>query len=53
MLYALNVYILNCICLYTLSGTKKLRDVICAQNWKPVEVGHNISNSEKVTESQF
>ena len=34
-------------------GTKKLKDVKYAQNWKPVEVRHNISNSEKVTESQF
>ena len=37
--------------IYTLKGTKKLKDVICAQSWKPVEVGHNISNNEKVTES--
>ena len=39
--------------IYTLKGTKKLKDVIYAQNWKPVEVGLNISHSEKVTESQF
>ena len=39
--------------IYTLKGIKKLKDVIYAQNWKPVEVGHNISSSEKVTESQF
>ena len=35
--------------IYTLKGTKKLKDVIYA----PVKVGHNISNNEKVTESQF
>ena len=39
--------------IYTLKGNKKLKDVIYTQNWKPVEVGHNISNNEKVTESQF
>ena len=39
--------------IYTLKGTKISKDVIYAQNWKPVEVGHNISNSEKVTESRF
>ena len=39
--------------IYTLKGTKIWKDVIYAQNWKPVEVGHNISNSEKVTESRF
>ena len=39
--------------IYTLNGTKTLKDVIYAQNWEPVGVGHNISNSEKVTESQF
>ena len=43
----------NLIYIYTLKGTKKLKDVIHAQNWKPMEVGHNTSNSEKVTESQF
>ena len=32
---------------------KKLKDLICAQNWKPVEIGQNISNNEKVIESQF
>ena len=39
--------------IYTLKGTKKLKDLICAQNWKLVEVGHNISNNEEVIESQF
>ena len=39
--------------IYTLKGIKKLEDVIYAQYWKAVEVGHNISNNEKVTESQF
>ena len=39
--------------IYTLKGIKKLKDVIYAQNWKPMEVGHNLSNSEKVTEIQF
>ena len=39
--------------IYMLKGTKKLKDVICAQNWKAVKVGLNISNNEKVTESQF
>ena len=39
--------------IYTLKGTKKLKDFTCAQNWKPVEVGGNISNNEKVIESQF
>ena len=24
-----------------------------AENWKPVKVGHNVSNSENVTESQI
>ena len=37
--------------IYILKGTQKLKDVIYAQNWKPVEVGHNILNKEKVTES--
>ena len=36
-----------------MKGTKKLKDFICAQNWKPVEVGGNISNNQKVIESQF
>ena len=39
--------------IYALKGTKKLKDLICAQNWRPVEVGHNTSNNEKVIESQF
>ena len=39
--------------IYTLKGSKKLKDVIHAKNWKTVEVGHNISNNENVTESQF
>ena len=39
--------------IYTLKGTKKLKDLICTQNWKPVEVGHNISNNEEFIESQF
>ena len=39
--------------IYTLKGIKKLKDLICAQNLKSVEVGHNISNNEKVIESPF
>ena len=39
--------------IYTLKGTKILKDVIYAQNLKRVEVEHNISNNEKVTENQF
>ena len=36
-----------------MKGIKKLKDLICAQSWKPLEVGHNISNNEKVIESPF
>ena len=39
--------------IYTLKGTKKLKDVTYAQNWKPVEVGHNTSDSEKATKRKF
>ena len=31
-----------------MKGTKKLKDLTCAQNWKPVEVGQNISNNENI-----
>ena len=39
--------------IYTLKVTKKLKDVIYAQNWKAVEVGHSILDSENVTGRKF
>ena len=39
--------------IYTLKVTKKLKDVIYAQSWKAVEVGHNILDSENVTGRKF